>query len=78
MEIRIQKRKKEFKDSKTKLPRPSKVKQILSDEKIKKITAPQLAKLLGKSRDTICRMADRGEIPCFDVLSQLKQGEDVK
>lgn len=65
MEVKIQKRLKEYESSKVKLPKPSKIKQVLSDEKIKKITAPQLAKLLGVSADTVRRRADKGEIPAY-------------
>jgi excisionase family DNA binding protein len=65
MELKIQKKQKSFEDSNVKLPKPRKVKQVLTDEKIKKITAPQLAKLMGVSADTVRRRADKGEIPAY-------------
>jgi hypothetical protein len=64
MEVKIRERVLALKSSNMKLPSPSKTKKVLTDTKIKKLTAPTVAKMIGKSADTIRRMADRGELPC--------------
>lgn len=48
-----------------KAPSPSLATKSLNRDKNKKLTAPQVAKLLGVSADTVRRKADSGEIPCL-------------
>jgi hypothetical protein len=65
MEIKIQEKITTIKKSKIKLPTPSKIKSVISDKKNQKLTAPQVALIMGRSANTIRRMADRGELPGF-------------
>lgn len=44
---------------------PSKIRQTLGVKTDKEISAPRVAKILGVHPDTVRRMADRGELPCF-------------
>jgi len=64
MESKVRDRVKSMKSSRIKVPQPSRVKNIIDTSKIKRLTAPQVAKLIGKSADTVRRMADRGSLPC--------------
>lgn len=54
-----------FTEVSKKAPSPSLASKSLSSEKYKKLTVPQVAQLLQKSENTIRRMADRGDIPCY-------------
>jgi len=64
IEIKIREKVLALKNSNMKLPSPSKTKKVLTDTKIKKLTAPVVAQMTGKSVNTIRRMADRGDLPC--------------
>ncbi len=66
VEIKIRERLLNMKKAGMKQPSPSKTKDVLSDKKIKRLTAPQIAKRSnGKySVNTIRRMMDSGLIPC--------------
>ena len=64
MELKIRERVKNMKKARIKLPKPSSIKSTLKETMVKKLTAPQVAKVLNKSVNTIRRWADQGRIPC--------------
>lgn len=65
MEIKIKDRIAFLKRNNKKIPKVSRIKDVTDSKKIKKLTAPQVAELMGVSKDTIRRRADSGELPCF-------------
>ena len=65
MEIKIKDRINFLSRNNKKIPKVSRIKEVTDSKKIKRLTAPQVAELLGISKDTVRRRADSGQIPCF-------------
>jgi excisionase family DNA binding protein len=65
MEMKIKERVAFLKRNNKKIPKVSRIKDVTDSKKIKKLTAPQVADLLGVSKDTVRRRADSGQLPCF-------------
>lgn len=65
MEIKIKDRIAFLRRNNKKVPKVSRLKDVTDSKKKKKLTAPQVAELLGISKDTVRRKADSGELPCI-------------
>ncbi len=65
MEMKIKDRISFLKNNNKKIPKVSRIKEVTDSKKVKKLTAPQVADLMGISKDKVRRRADAGELPCF-------------